>query len=114
MRRLIWILTGAVLVATPIVSAAVSVREPPLMLAQNAQATASPMVNGEVRKVDKGAGKVTLKHDAIPNLDMPGMTMVFQVKDPAMLDRVKEGDKIKFVADRMNGSLTVIQMEPSK
>jgi len=114
MRRLIWILTGAVLVATPIVSAGVSVREPPLMLAQNAQAAASPMVNGEVRKVDKGAGKVTLKHDAIPNLDMPGMTMVFQVKDPAMLDRLKEGDKIKFAADKINGALTVTEVQANK
>jgi len=114
MRRLIWVLTGAVLVAMPIVSAAVSVREPPLTLAQNAQATASPMVNGEVRKVDKGAGKVTLKHDAIPNLDMPGMTMVFQVKDPAMLDRLKEGDKIKFAADKINGALTVTEVQANK
>ena len=114
MRRLIWILTGAVLVATPIVSAAVSVREPPLMLAQNAQATASPMVNGEVRKVDKDTGKLTIRHGALPNLDMPAMTMVFRVKDPAMLGQVKEGDKIKFTADKINGSFTVIELAPSK
>ena len=78
------------------------------------KSTSAPMSDGEVRKVDKEAGKITIKHGPLANLDMPGMTMVFRVKDPAMLDRVKEGDKIKFVADRMNGSLTVIQMEPSK
>ena len=76
--------------------------------------TSAPMSDGEVRKIDKEAGKITIKHGPLANLDMPGMTMVFRVKDPGMLDRVKEGDKIKFVADRMNGSLTVIQMEPSK
>jgi Cu(I)/Ag(I) efflux system periplasmic protein CusF len=78
------------------------------------KSSSAPMSDGEVRKVDKEAGKITIKHGPLANLDMPGMTMVFRVKDPAMLDRVKEGDKIKFVADRMNGSLTVIQMEPSK
>ena len=76
--------------------------------------TSAPMSDGEVRKIDKEAGKITIKHGPLANLDMPGMTMVFRVKDPVMLDRVKEGDKIKFVADRVNGSLTVIQMEPSK
>ena len=76
--------------------------------------TSARMSDGEVRKIDKEAGKITIKHGPLTNLDMPGMTMVFRVKDPAMLDRVKEGDKIKFVADRMDGSLTVIQMEPSK
>ena len=78
------------------------------------KSTSAPMSDGEVCKVYKEAGKITIKHGPLANLDMPGMTMVFRVKDPAMLDRVKEGDKIKFVADRMNGSLTVIQMEPSK
>ena len=76
--------------------------------------TSAPMSDGEVRKIDREAGKITIKHGPLANLDMSGMTMVFRVKDSAMLDRVKEGDRIKFVADRMNGSLTVIQMEQSK
>ena len=42
------------------------------------------------------------------------MTMVFQVKDPAMLDRLKEGDKIKFAADKINGALTVTDVQASK
>ena len=79
-----------------------------------ASPTTAPMVDGEVRKIDKEAGKITIKHGPLANLDMPSMTMVFRVKDPAMLDQVKEGDKIKFIAERMNGALTVTQMEAAK
>ena len=79
-----------------------------------AVATAVPMSEGEVRKIDKSAGKVTIKHGQLQNLDMPPMTMVFRVKDPAMLDQLKQGDKIKFTADKIDGALTVTQMEVSK
>jgi len=97
------------------VSAAPSASDSPLMLAQAAaQSTTSPMVNGEVRKVDKDAGKITLKHEAIPNLEMPRMTMVFRVKDPSMLDQLKEGDKIRFAADKINGAITVTEVQASK
>lgn len=65
-------------------------------------ATAEP-VTGEVRKVDKDAKKITIKHGEIKSLDMPSMTMVFQVADPAELDRVKAGDKIVFKAARSSG-----------
>ena len=75
--------------------------------------TVEPMTEGEVRKVDKEAGKLTLRHGRIENLDMPAMTMVFRVADPSMLETLKEGDKIRFAADRMNGALTVIRWEPS-
>lgn len=68
---------------------------------------------GEVRKVDKEAGKITLKHGAITNLEMPGMTMVFRAGDPAMLDRVKAGDKVRFKADRIGGALTVTEIQPA-
>lgn len=79
----------------------------------DSQATpaAAPLSEGEVRKVDKAAGKVTIKHGPLQNLDMPPMTMVFRVKDAGMLDQVKEGDKIKFSADRVDGSLTVTQVQ---
>ena len=69
---------------------------------------------GEVRKVDKSAKKITIKHGPLANLDMPPMTMVFQVKDPAMLDKVKAGDKVKFVAEKVGGAFTVTQIEPVK
>lgn len=70
--------------------------------------------DGEVRKVDKEQGKVTLKHGPIANLDMPGMTMVFKVANPKMLDAVKTGDKVKFAADNVNGTLTVTAIEVAK
>src|ERR1700681_269906 len=110
-------LTVVTTVAAFVVAASgIAQADPRKDTAQIAQtkSTGAPMSDGEVRKIDKEAGKITIKHGPLANLDMPGMTMVFRVKDLAMLDRVKEGDKIKFVADRMDGSLTVIQMEPSK
>ncbi len=77
-----------------------------------AQATA--MIDGEVRTVDKDASKVTIKHGPISNLDMPAMTMVFRVSDPAMLDQLKSGDKIRFVAEQVQGAYTVMKVEPTK
>lgn len=71
------------------------------------------MAKGEVVKVDKSAGKVTLKHGPIKKLDMDGMTMVFRVADPAMLDKMKPGDKIEFEADRVNGAITVTKVGKS-
>jgi Cu/Ag efflux protein CusF len=74
-------------------------------------ASAASMSEGEIRKIDKEAGKVTIKHGPLTNLDMPAMTMVFRVKDSTMLDQVKVGDKISFVADKVNGQITVTQVE---
>lgn len=68
------------------------------------------MVKAEVVKVDKSAGKVTLKHGPIKNLDMDSMTMVFRVADPSMLDKVKAGDRIEFEADRVNGAITITKL----
>lgn len=70
--------------------------------------------DGEVRKVDKDAKKLTIRHGPIQNLDMPAMTMVFQVKDPAMLDKVNAGDKVRFSADKIGGAYTVTGIEPAK
>ena len=77
-------------------------------------AAGTALAEGEIRKVDKGAGKVTIKHGPIKNLDMPAMTMVFQVKDPAMLDQLKAGDKIDFAAEKVGGQYTVIRVEAAK
>ncbi len=74
--------------------------------------TPAPMADGEVRKVDLAQAKVTLKHGPIPNLDMPGMTMVFKVSDPKLLDGLKAGDKVRFAASSLNGSVTVTAIEP--
>jgi Cu/Ag efflux protein CusF len=79
----------------------------PAQPASAAQALAPDMTDGEVRKVDKDTRKITLKHGEIKNLDMPPMTMVFQVSDPALLDKVKPGDKVRFMAGDEAGKLTV-------
>jgi len=75
------------------------------------QAKSAPMSEGEVRKVDKAANKVTLKHGPIPNIDMPAMTMVFVVKDPAMLAKLKAGDKVRFQAQKLGDTYTVTRIE---
>ena len=67
-----------------------------------------------MRKVDKEAKKLTIRHGPLANLDMPPMTMVFQVTDPAMLDQLKVGDKIRFQADKVGGAYTVTRVEPAK
>lgn len=79
-----------------------------------AQADAASLADAEVRRVDKDAGKITLKHGYIKSLGMPPMTMVFQVKDRAFLDRVKEGDKVRFAAEEKSGAYVVTAIEPAK
>lgn len=88
----------------------------PVVHAQQAAAPAAnaAMTDGEIKKVDKDGGKVTIKHGDIKNLGMPGMTMVFRVQDSAMLDNVREGDKVRFTADKVNGALTVTTIEQAK
>ncbi|RYE99051.1 MAG: copper-binding protein [Oxalobacteraceae bacterium] len=76
--------------------------------------TAPAQVDGEVRKIDRAQGKLTLRHGPLKHLDMPGMTMVFRVADPKLLDGLKEGDKVRFSADKVNGAFTVIAIEPVK
>lgn len=82
--------------------------------AAKAADAATEMTDGEIRKVDKENGKLTIKHAEIKSLDMPGMTMVFQVKDKAMLDKVQAGDKVKFKAANESGKFTVTELEAVK
>jgi Cu(I)/Ag(I) efflux system protein CusF len=84
------------------------------LAAASAWASGHAFTEAEVRKVDREAGKVTLKHGEISNLEMPPMTMVFRVKDPAMLDRLKEGEKIRFRAEKLGGQITVTEIEAPK
>ena len=79
-----------------------------------AYAQTAPQVDGEVRKIDKEQSKITLKHGPIPNLQMDGMTMVFRVSDAKLLDAVKQGDKVKFTADKVNGAFTVTLIQAAK
>ena len=78
------------------------------------KSTLKDAAEGEVRKIDKDAKKITLKHGPIKSMDMPGMTMVFQVKDPALLAKVKAGDKIRFQAEKLDGVIVVTAIEAAE
>lgn len=80
--------------------------------AENVATAPEYLSEGEVRKVDKDAGKVTIKHGPLANLDMPPMTMVFRVEEPAMLDQVKAGDAIRFRVEKIGGNYTVTKLQP--
>lgn len=73
----------------------------------------SDMTEGEVRRIDKSAGKITLKHGEIRNLEMPPMTMVFQVRDAALLEKLQVGGKVRFRADKLGGTYVVTAIEAS-
>jgi Cu(I)/Ag(I) efflux system protein CusF len=75
---------------------------------------ASEFTAGEVRRVDREAQKLTLRHGPIPSLGMPEMTMVFRVNDPRMLDGLQPGDRIRFKADKIGGQYTVTELAGSK
>lgn len=76
-----------------------------------AQAAKPDMTDAEIRRIDKDAKKLTLKHGPIKNLDMPAMTMVFQVKDAALLDKLSVGQKIRFTAEQQQGAYVVTGVE---
>ncbi len=87
-----------------------------LLLAGSAAAfaQAAAMTDAEVRKIDKAQAKITLKHAEIQNLDMPPMTMVFRVKDSKVLDTLNPGDKVRFVAEKIDGQYVVTKLEAAK
>jgi Cu/Ag efflux protein CusF len=74
----------------------------------------APQVSGQVMKVDKATARVTLKHGEIKNLDMPPMTMVFRVRDAAMLEGVAVGDQVRFTAERVDGQYTVTTLAKAR
>lgn len=75
---------------------------------------AAALTDGEVRRVDRDAMKITIRHGPIPNLDMPAMSMVFQVKDAALLDKAKAGDKVRFSAEKTGSQYVVTRIEPAR
>jgi Cu/Ag efflux protein CusF len=76
---------------------------------------AQQLADGEIRKMDKKAATVTIKHGPIQSIDMPAMTMVFQVKDPVMLNRLKTGDQVRFQAEMAaGGKVTITRIEPAR
>ncbi len=79
-----------------------------------AAANAPRYTAGVVKKIDAEAGKVTINHGPLENLGMPGMTMVFRVADASWIGQLKEGQKINFVAEKINGAFTIVQLESVK
>lgn len=75
------------------------------------QEVGTDYVNAEVRRIDRDAGKLTLKHEALKQFDMAAMTMVFRVPDPALLDGLAVGDQVRFIPDRVNGQFVVKKIE---
>jgi Cu/Ag efflux protein CusF len=113
MKNIKLIVISATLLGSAAFSYAASHAAAPAASAATA-ANTLPLANAEIRKIDLENKKITLKHGEIKNLDMPGMTMVFQVKDGVMLDNIKAGDKVKFTADKVNGAFTVLTIEIAK
>lgn len=105
----ILVLTSALI--WPLAAFSNDAHHPPATDTQAAASADSSLSKGEIRKVDKEQGKVTIKHGPLAKLDMPAMTMVFRVKDPAMLDQVNPGDQVQFTAEKIEGQFTVIRLE---
>lgn len=81
--------------------------------ATTASANSESLSTGEIKKIDRDAGKITLKHGPLVNLNMPAMTMVFKVQSPQLLTNVKVGDSVKFRVEKNQGALMVTQIAPS-
>jgi len=86
----------------------VSAAEPTLLT------QADTMADGVIKRINKGAKKLTIKHGEIPSLEMPPMTMVFRVADDAMLDAVKKGDKVKFQVIDQDGKMVITEIKPAE
>ena len=99
-------LASAILLAASLPATSVATTQ----AAPAAVAPSADMADGEIRKIDKEAMKVTIKHGEIKNLDMPPMTMVFRVKDAAIIDALKTGDKIKFKVARESGAMYATEL----
>ncbi|TAK78010.1 MAG: copper-binding protein [Aquabacterium sp.] len=91
----------------------ISAHGAPAQASDAASVHTADLVDGEVRKIDAANKKITLKHGELKNLGMPGMTMVFQVQDAALLDKFKVGDKVRFVAEKGKGGFVATQLQPA-
>jgi len=108
--------TSAILLATTLAfGVGAQAQMAPMAAASGAKATLpAEFTNAEIRKVDKETKKVTLKHEEIKNLSMPPMSMVFDVKDGALLDKLKAGDKVRFKAISESGKYVVTDIQSAK
>ena len=99
----------SVALSSPLVAAAATTND--ANSSTGAEAPAVALTNGEIKKIDLDTGKMTIQHGPLINLHMPGMTMVFKAKDPAILKTLKTGDKVRFAAESIGGSLVVTTLE---
>ena len=113
MKRIIGIAAAALLGATALMSQG-SLAQPAMNHGAMPMNAEHALSDGEVRKIDKEAGKITIKHGPIKHLDMPPMSMVFTAKDKTLLDKVKPGDKIRFMAVDEGGKLVVTDIQLAK
>ena len=102
----------ALVLANPVVAAAEHDHQH--QAASSTSRVTAASSQGTVKKVDKAAGKISIKHGPLANLGMPPMTMAFRAGDPAMLDQVKAGDAVSFTADKVGDALTVTAIELAK
>jgi Cu/Ag efflux protein CusF len=110
MHKIIFTLLVATTALAPMLSAGADKER----IGAPATVSATPLTDGEVRRIDLQQGRITLKHGEIRNLSMPAMTMVFRAKDPAMLARLKVGDEVRFSAEQGDGVLILTAIEPRK
>lgn len=106
-------LGAAALAASAALTGAAAFAQMPMDTGKMGMAATAEMTDGEVRRIDAAASKLTIKHGEIKNLDMPPMTMVFTVAEPAMLGNLKVGDKIRFVVEQQNGKMVVTRLVPA-
>ncbi|MBX9848704.1 MAG: copper-binding protein [Rhodocyclaceae bacterium] len=113
MKQINLLLAATAIALSSLVSAPVFAQTSPNQNTMEMSAKPS-LTDGEVRKIDKEAGKVTIKHGEIKHMEMPPMTMVFVAKDKSMLDKVKAGDKVRFMVIHENGQMIVTDILPIK
>ncbi len=107
------LLIGVLITALPMASQAAEIAVAPAAEAAAATPADAVLTNGIIKRIDAEQGKLTISHEALQNLGMPAMTMIFRVADPAMITKVKTGDPVKFRAEKANGALTVVRIEPA-
>jgi Cu/Ag efflux protein CusF len=108
------IVLAAAALATALPAAAVAQTTHGMHHGASVAGSRAPMTNGVVKRVDRAAGSVTIAHEPLANLGMPAMTMSFPVKDRAWLTGLKEGARIRFLAESVKGELVVVAFETAK
>ncbi|GAP36726.1 copper-binding protein [Piscinibacter sakaiensis] len=108
------LLASAYLPSTALAQSSAHEPRSPATAGEPAPASGVALTEGEVRRIDREAGTVTLRHGEIRHLDMPGMTMVFQARPASLLAPLKVGDRLRFRAEKTADGYVVTAVEPLK